>query len=133
MTNQLSTQNFVAVALLIDGSHHWLTERTYNQILSAQKDEFIRPDPEKLTMFRVSGISEILSVADYRDQHPEKTGYSYGQPPSNVKYLESAHSGKSLTESMEEYVKLHPENGAVQKFWNQFKAWKKGHTHGTAK
>jgi len=117
----------IGVAILMDGTHHWINQKTLEQIYMAQRDEFIQPDPEKLTMFRVSSISQLLTAQEYHEKYPHRFGYSYGQPAANLKALDGPVSNKSMAECMEEYIKTHPENLAVKKFYDQFKAWKKKH------
>lgn len=63
---------FVAVALLMNGDHHKLTQEVYNQLLEAAESDAIVPDPSKLNFFRKSGVTEVLSLEDYEKMHPEK-------------------------------------------------------------
>lgn len=129
MTTKLSTKTYVAVITLFSGSHYWIEQHTLDQIRRSQKDEFIQPDPTKLTMFRVSGINEIMTPQEYREKYPEKAGQYYGQPPSDQKQLDLPRSTKSISEHTAEYLKRHPENTGLQKIFDKFQDKQKGKTN----
>lgn len=130
MQNKLSTKVHVAVVILMDGSHHEIDRPTYTRLMAAQKDEFIQPDAEKLTMFRVSSITELLTMSDYREKFPQRFT-NFGQPvyPLPV-FPEDQYSKKNLAQVMEEFIATHPNNEKVKKFYNSFKKWKSANPTG---
>lgn len=94
-------QQIIAVVILSTGSHHKITQETYEQICGAGLDDLIRTHTG--ATFKTSAVMEILSIEDYEAQYPDKNLKGYGQPYADIKalptgnvYERSTKNGKEL-------------------------------------
>ena len=92
---EISNLVYKYVVILSTGSHHYLTEVKNTQLKQANLDDLI--ELENGNSFKVSASMEILTVADYKSQFPEKQPTSYGQPTSNKTYTDYRSENLSKT------------------------------------
>lgn len=75
--NTNKPSQITAVIILSTGSHHRITNETYEQVCMAGLDDLITIGG---STFKTSAVMEIIGIEEYEKQYPDKVSYNVGQP-----------------------------------------------------
>ncbi len=81
MATEITTNLMNWVVLTPNGTHHFISEQTLNDIYSASNEDLIELDDG--VKIKVSMATEILPVDEYKKQFPKKFPTDYHQSYSN--------------------------------------------------